>query len=369
MSTHVNRHTGQQPIITFQIITDTHVTTDASHEYNLNFERALQDIAAHGQGSSGIMHIGDVTDHGFPQEYEEMVRIVNKYKAKLPDITFTLGNHDVGLGHWESRLALYEAETGMPGPYHDHWIDGYHFIFLGTEQGLPSFCDLSEQQLQWLEQKLDEQGPGGAVADWQDAGGRTAGVEAEGESVMAGRVAEVSTADEQAAGVRVADGRSAGEQAAGERDASERMAGQRVTNEQTAGARPVFLFLHQPLKDTVAGSLEAQEWYGVTQDQQLRSILAKFPQTLLFTGHTHWELEVDNTMFPGHGRTATMFNASSVAYLWTNEDKHKTGSQGYYVEVYSDRVVVRGRDFMNAAWIDSAQYEVALNLDTVSSSS
>lgn len=309
MSTHDNGHTGQQPIITFQIITDTHVSEDASHEYNLNFERALQDIAAHGQGSSGIMHIGDVTDHGFPQEYEEMVRIVNKYKAKLPDITFTLGNHDVGLGHWESRLALYEAETGMPGPYHDHWIDGYHFIFLGTEQGLPSFCDLSGQQLQWLEQKLGEQGPGGAVAD------------------------------------------------------------PRVADEQTVVTHPVFLFLHQPLKDTVAGSLEAQEWYGVTQDQQLRSILAKFPQTLLFTGHTHWELEVDNTMFPGHGRTATMFNASSVAYLWTNEDKHKTGSQGYYVEVYPDRVVVRGRDFMNAAWIDSAQYEVALNLDTMSSSS
>ncbi|KAI7251650.1 hypothetical protein KC345_g11559, partial [Hortaea werneckii] len=125
-----------------------------------------------------------------------------------------------------------------------------------------------------------------------------------------------------------------------------------------AQEQPVFLFLHQPLKDTVAGSLESQEWYGVTQDKELRSILSKYPQTLLFTGHTHWELEVDNTMYPGSGEAATMFNAASVAYLWTNADEHKTGSQGFYVEVYADKVLVRGRDFTTGTWVESAQYEV-----------
>jgi Icc protein len=281
LSTH--KQTSEHPLATFQIITDTHITADPTHEYNLNFEKALQDLGAHREGSSGIMHIGDVTDHGFIEEYEEMLRIVCIYKDKLPPITFTLGNHDVGLGHWESRLALYESQTGMTAPYHDHWIDGYHYIFLGTEKGLRTFCDLSYEQLQWLELKLEEQ----------------------------------SSLD-----------------------------------------KPIFLFLHQPLKDTVAGSLASQEWYGVTQDKELKTILAKYPQTLLFTGHTHWELEVDNTMFPGHGKTATMFNAASVAYLWTNEDVHKSGSQGYYVEIYSDKVLVRGRDFKTGSWIESAQYEV-----------
>jgi Icc protein len=279
-----NTTPNKQPITTFQIITDTHVTDDPNHEYNLNFELALQDIAAHGEGSSGIMHVGDVTDHGFPAEYEEMLRIVNKYKEELPDITFTLGNHDVGLGNWESRLGMYTSHTGMAGPYHDHWIDGYHFIFLGTEQGLPKFCDLSPKQLGWLEQKLGE---------------------------------------------------------------------------QSSPEKPIFLFLHQPLLDTVAGSLEAQDWYGVTQDKELKDILSRYPQTLLFTGHTHWELEVDNTMFPGNGETATMFNAASVAYLWTNEDTHKTGSQGFYVEIYTDKVLIRGRDFKTGTWIEAAQYEVA----------
>ncbi|WP_405173511.1 metallophosphoesterase family protein [Paenibacillus sp. FSL H8-0260] len=278
-----NTSPEDKPVITFQIITDTHVTADRNHEYNLNFELALRDIAAHGEGSSGIMHIGDVTDHGFPAEYEEMLRILKQYKTELPGITFTLGNHDVGLGNWESRLGMYTSQTGMSGPYHDHWVNGYHFIMLGTEQGLPKFCDISSEQLDWLEHKLGE---------------------------------------------------------------------------QASPDQPIFLFLHQPLKDTVAGSLESQDWYGVTQDKELKEILSRYPQTLLFTGHTHWELEVDNTMFPGDGEIATMFNAASVAYLWTNEDKHKEGSQGFYVEVYSDKVLVRGRDFKTGSWIEAAHYEV-----------
>lgn len=276
--------TKEQSLITFQVITDTHVTGDPNHEYNRNFELALQDIAAHCEGSCGIMHIGDITDHGFPEEYDEALRIIDNYKERLPAITFTLGNHDVGLGHWDSRLALYQSHTGMIGPYHDHWVNGFHFIFLGTEKGLRTFCDLTPEQLQWLDYKLGE---------------------------------------------------------------------------QFSSGKPIFLFLHQPLKDTVAGSLESQAWYGVTQDEELKAILSKHPQTILFTGHTHWELEAEHTMFPGQGKTATMFNCASVAYLWTNEDKHKLGSQGFYVEVYNDKVLVRGRDFKTGAWVSAAQYEVA----------
>lgn len=297
---------GETPLLTFQIITDTHVTADPAHEYNRNFERALQDLAVHARGSSGIMHIGDITDHGFPEEYTEVQRILGQYRTALPEIRYTLGNHDVGIGHWqpqlaeaglgdwESRLGMYTSRMGSPGPYHDHWIGGYHFIFLGTEEGLPIFCSLSEEQLQWLERKLGERPYGGPAAAEQ----------------------------------------------------------------------PVFLFLHQPLMNTVAGSLEAQEWYGVTQDKELRAILDKFPQTLLFTGHTHWELESEHTMFPGNGETAAMFNAASVAYLWNNEDVHLDGSQGYYIEVYSDKVLVRGRDFTTGTWIESACFEVPVLLKT-----
>lgn len=271
------------PLLSFQVITDTHVTSDPGHVHNRNLERALKDIVANAPSSRGIMHAGDVTDHGFPEEYEELLRIWTNNKRLLPDLYFTVGNHDVGLGVWQARLSRFLSATGMTGPYHDHWIDGYHFIFLGTEQGLELFCALSEEQLAWLDAKLDE---------------------------------------------------------------------------QASPDRPVFVFLHQPLKDTVAGSFESQKWFGVTQDAELKAVLSKHRQAILFTGHTHWELEAANNRFDGQGKLPPMFNSASVGYLWTDEDEHKTGSQGYYVEVYTDRVLVRGRDFERGTWVEAAQFLV-----------
>lgn len=122
--------------------------------------------------------------------------------------------------------------------------------------------------------------------------------------------------------------------------------------------QPIFLFLHQSLYNTVAGSLSGQGWNGVIQDDELRQILSRYPQTILFTGHSHWEFDSKSNMFDGKGQLATMFNTSSCAYLWTDEQTSKEGSQGYYVEVYSDKILVKGRDYVNNKWVSSAQFIV-----------
>lgn len=274
---------GKEILLAFQVITDTHVRADEQHTHNINLERVLQDIAANGAGSVGIMHAGDVTDHGFPEEYEAWNRIWERFGGALPPLYVTMGNHDVALGNWEARLGQFLRGTGAEGIYHDHWVDGYHFIFLGTEEGLELFSSLSEKQLAWLDNKLGENG---------------------------------------------------------------------------AVDQPAFVFLHQPLLNTVAGSYEAQRWYGVVQDAELRAVLARHPQAILFTGHTHWELDAQSTSFGLRGEGPAMFNAASVAYLWTDDDEHKDGSQGFYVEVYRDHVLVRGRDFTRGEWVEAAQFRV-----------
>ena len=266
---------SEQPLLTFQVITDTHIKADPEHVYNHNFEQALKDIAIHAPGSSGIMHAGDVTDHGFPGEYEEFIRIWNENKQGLPEMYFATGNHDVALGEWDSRLSAFLGATGMNAAYHDHWINGYHFIFLGTELGHELYCSLSDAQLEWLDLKLSE----GA-----------------------------------------------------------------------SDSKPAFVILHQPLLNTVSGSIEGQQWNGVMQDAELKAVLSKHRhRAILFTGHTHWEMEAPHQYFDGGDDLPPMFNGASVAYLWTDEDEGREGSQGYYVEVYADRVVVRGRDFQRAA--------------------
>lgn len=378
---------AQRLLATFQVITDTHVRDEAGHIHNRHFEEALQDISSFCEGSLGIMHAGDVTDRGLAGEYAEFRRIWNARPASLPQLYVTLGNHDIGAvlweeggtpvdlsalpdfevedaldGHfpdrtdrletaeesalpkntaidtskveaangerqaaqslnaaeslaeaaaemgldlagmaerlggsdatsgrarelWERRMRRFAEGTGEAAPYHDHWIGGYRFIFLGSESPHPKDCDLSEAQLTWLRDRLAE---------------------------------------------------------------------------EASPNQPIFIFLHQPVRDTVAGSMSEQGWYGVNQDEALKKVLSGYPQAILFTGHTHWQLEAKRTMYDGQGVMPSMFNASSVAYLWTDQDEHLTGSEGLQVEIYEDRVVVRGRDFVARSWIAGAQYTVNL---------
>lgn len=269
----------------FQILSDTHIRSDDNHLYNRHLRLALEDIASseYASESCGIMHAGDITDHGLIEEYEALQRILRDYENRLPAIAYTVGNHDVALGDWEYRMEGYETVSGRRDTYHDHWIGGYHFVFLGTERGLERFATLSETQLGWLDEKLGE---------------------------------------------------------------------------DAATGKPVFVFLHQPLKNTVAGSLEHQAWFGVEEDEELRSVLHKHPQALLFTGHTHWHLESPHTMHRAGDRGPVMFNTASVAYLWNDDDAYVQGSQGYYVEIYADKVRVRGRNFVDGSWLTAADFEV-----------
>ncbi|NQX66504.1 metallophosphoesterase [Paenibacillus alba] len=133
-------------------------------------------------------------------------------------------------------------------------------------------------------------------------------------------------------------------------------------SEKEARDKPIFIFHHQPLKNTVAGANVANNkdfnWYGVRQDRELKTILSKHPQSILFSGHTHWELGSKDTMYSA--KYATMFNCASAGYLWTDNDIGKAGSQGFFVEVYKDKVLVKGRDFLAKSWIPDAQYVVSL---------
>ena len=126
--------------------------------------------------------------------------------------------------------------------------------------------------------------------------------------------------------------------------------------------KPVFLFCHQSLYDTVAGSLEGQGWNGVANEAPLREVLKKHPDVILFNGHSHWILDSERTMYLKSDTLPTIFNTSSAGYLWTSYDViegvTKEGSEGYYIRVYEDFVEVLGRDFANGKWVSSAQFVV-----------
>ncbi len=122
----------------------------------------------------------------------------------------------------------------------------------------------------------------------------------------------------------------------------------------TAPEGPIFVFLHQPLKNTVV-SYEDEAIYS-PDEAFLREILAQYPDTILFSGHSHERMELASTMYSKDGITA--FGTSATAYICQNGAVAGEGSQGYYMYLYSDKIVIRGRDFTNGTWIPEAQFVI-----------
>ena len=126
--------------------------------------------------------------------------------------------------------------------------------------------------------------------------------------------------------------------------------------------KPVFLFVHQPLVETVSGSFyskdpEVQYWYGFSgANERLRAILKQYPGTILFTGHTHWTFESEGPISYGAGKDASFVNCAAVGYLWTDDNDSTGGSEGYFVEVYEDYILLRGREFVSGKWCAAAQF-------------
>ncbi len=126
--------------------------------------------------------------------------------------------------------------------------------------------------------------------------------------------------------------------------------------------RPIFLFTHQSIYNTVSGSLPGQGWHGAKNPADLAAILKKYPEVIMFNGHSHWELDSDACMYARTEELPTIFNTASVGYLWSSYDiitgKRAPGSQGYHVRVYEDKVAVLGREYTTSEWVSSAQFIV-----------
>jgi 3',5'-cyclic-AMP phosphodiesterase len=128
--------------------------------------------------------------------------------------------------------------------------------------------------------------------------------------------------------------------------------------EKEGPQQPIFVFLHQPLPHTVAGSESSR---GIVQFALLKDILSKHPQVIFFTSHTHWELKSSRTLVKDK---FTMVNTSSVFEPYDNTDHAYSQdlnlSEGLTVEVYQNEVIIRGRDFAHDKWIPTAQFSIPL---------
>ncbi len=100
------------------------------------------------------------------------------------------------------------------------------------------------------------------------------------------------------------------------------------------------------------------------QDSQFKAIVEKYKQIVMFNGHSHWDMNTRGSMYSNGKNMPNIFNTASVGYLWTSfylpAGEYLTGSQGYYVKVFKDKILVYGRDFTENKYIPSACFVAAI---------
>ncbi|MCY9692080.1 metallophosphoesterase family protein [Paenibacillus alginolyticus] len=124
---------------------------------------------------------------------------------------------------------------------------------------------------------------------------------------------------------------------------------ERLTAAGSADAgKPVFVFLHQPLPQTLDGT---DRELGVVQHEELRALLDAHPNVILFSGHTHWNLETTRQVKQLKFVAAS---SSSIREVWNAQNVPETQaiSQSLVVDVYKDRVVILRREHFKKRWIE-----------------
>ena len=266
--------------LTFAVLGDVHGNLPS-------FQDAIEDLHNINPRMDLLVLNGDTVDQGKEESYVSIKDAISKNKNLLPKtIIKNIGNHEfydyeAGSNSPEqvkTFINRYLEFAGEEKVYHDKWINDYHFISLGSEDGNSKTTDsvrafISDIQQKWLKEKLSE-------------------------------------------------------------------------NYQKG--KPIFVFLHQHLNDGNTG------WIGVEQSKEVRKILSKYPEVILFTSHTHSDLNNSSILFK---QPFTMIHTGAVSYTIVYDDKSDGGRRrepyikGLYVEVDGNKVVVNGRDIKEKKWI------------------
>jgi 3',5'-cyclic AMP phosphodiesterase CpdA len=271
--------------LSFGVFGDVHENVDS-------FQKAINDMYTINPGINALVLNGDSVDQGLDVQYKSMKDTINKNKDLLPNkIIKNIGNHEFfDYEHGENSaedvqdfISKYLDFSGEDKVYHDTWVNNYHFISLGSEDGNSETLNsvkayISPEQQNWLKEKLAEKYEKG---------------------------------------------------------------------------KPIFVFLHQHLSNGKNGG-----WVGSDQADEVRQILDKYPEVILFTSHTHRDLTESSVVLD---QPFTTIHTGAIHYTIIPDENSEGGRRnepyikGLYVEVNGNKVTVKGRDFKEKQWIFSKE--------------
>ncbi|MEC0209894.1 metallophosphoesterase [Paenibacillus ehimensis] len=286
-------------LLSFFLLSDLHISVaDDAMEKKLHM--ALKDVSSFESDVDAIVLGGDLTDFGRSIEYKRLKAVMDAYK--LPPVYANMGNHDY-YDIWLTSAGAFSTET-MPNGKTDAMSKERFLKFFGYEK---PYFDV------WVN-----------------------GVHL----ILLSQEVYVQEKPEVGEGAWYSD---------------EQLAWLEETMKVHKDGRPAFVFIHQPLPEpgTDGGS------HRLIRAKRFRAILEPYRNVFVLSGHSHRNFEGEDHY--NRQNTFHWFNNASVGKTRPKADgKAKAPSQGMYVQVYRDKVVVKGREFSDRSWIDSAVWTVPL---------
>ncbi|RSS37153.1 metallophosphoesterase [Streptomyces sp. WAC08241] len=293
-----------RPLSTFNVISDIQGDLD-------DLTTALTDIGATAPGGTGLAVAGDITPRGYDAEYAAVQQVVARGPIAR-EIAWAIGNHEFYVPKYADPRTL-ALETWPNGTTEDSLFRSF-FRFAGrsavhaetTFGGIPVLTIGTERYMHYHDPKLwDEVWLSEAQLRWLE----------------------------------------------------ERL------RYWARRRKPVMVIAHHPLPDTVSGTRNKLYRTDYLQADALLGILGRHRDVFLFTGHTHWDLNLSDwyvrRVVPGTANLEGFSVINTGAVQTGFADNGQGGettvpgrfNQGLQVEVFRDRVVVKARDFTAGTWL------------------
>ncbi|CAG7649019.1 metallophosphoesterase family protein [Paenibacillus allorhizosphaerae] len=290
------------PLFSYFIISDLHISQDDPNTIK-HLKEALEDMKHFESPVEALVMTGDLTEYGREKDYKDLRNILSEYK--LPPMHANMGNHDY-YDIWIDKNGWFNKDT-MPNSKTD-WQSRERFQkFWGLDKPYHD-TTLKGYHLILLSQETYVQ-----------------------EKPEVGEGAWYS--DEQLDWLK------------------ERLASHK-------DGKPVFIMTHQPLPP--AGQDGGS--HSLIPAKKFRDILKPYPNVFVFCGHRHQDFIGTMEHYVKDSSGFHYFHNSSVGRVLNRsyQNAAKERSQGLYVQVYSDRVTLRGREFSDRTWIKEADWTVKL---------
>ncbi|RTE11299.1 metallophosphoesterase family protein [Paenibacillus whitsoniae] len=289
------------PLMSFFILSDLHVTIGDPLTMT-KLRQALDDVTHFDGPVDAIMLTGDLTDTGTDRDYKELRGILNAYK--LPPVHANMGNHDY-YTIWINKANQWDQDA-VPNGKSDAISREQFKKFFGYSQIYNDFTANGHSIVLLSQETYVQEKPEVGEGAWYS--------------------------DEQMAWFKA-----------------------RVKQLYKPG-RPLFVMTHQPLPPVGTDGKTHQLMRAI----EFRDTLAPYKNVLVFCGHRHQDFQNGTPHYIQE--TFHYFHNASVGRTLNRayQQEARNKAQGIYVQVFADKVTVRGREFSNRTWIEEANWTVPL---------